>query len=159
METDSSLYALGSILSIFIERQWYPVAYESCKLDKAELNYPMHEKELLLLIYSLKVWCHYLLGRTFIAYTDNSSITKLLTQSNLSGQQAQWIETLANFDVKIEYCLGKSNIVADALSRRADLYPRTVNSLTYIHNDITDQIIKAAKDNVEYQNHRIREAY
>lgn len=62
VETDSSDFALGSLLSIFINGHWHPVAYESQKLDSAETHYPIHEKELLVLIHSLKVWRHYLLG-------------------------------------------------------------------------------------------------
>ena len=38
------------------------VVYESRKLNFAELDYPVHEKELLVVIHSLKVWVQYLLG-------------------------------------------------------------------------------------------------
>ena len=41
------------------------VAYESCKLNNAELNYLVHEKELLVVMHALKVWRHYLLGFKF----------------------------------------------------------------------------------------------
>ena len=47
------------------------VAYESRKLNTAKLNYLVHEKELLAIIHSLKVWRHYLLGVNFKIGTDH----------------------------------------------------------------------------------------
>ena len=38
----------------------------------------------------------------------------------LSGRQTRWKDIIANFDFDIEYIEGKSNVVADGLSRRAD---------------------------------------
>ncbi|XP_022857933.1 uncharacterized protein LOC111378881 [Olea europaea var. sylvestris] len=44
-----------------------------------------------------------------------------MSQPKLSSKQARWQEFLAEFNFMQEYCLGSSNHVADALSRRADL--------------------------------------
>ena len=41
------------------------IAYESRKLNTAELNYVVHEKELLAVVHSFKFWRHYLLGLKF----------------------------------------------------------------------------------------------
>ena len=41
----------------------------------------------------------------------------LQTQPRLSGRQARWLEFLAELDFAIVHRLGKSNVVADALSR------------------------------------------
>ena len=38
----------------------------------------------------------------------------------LSGRQARWKDVIANFDFDIEYVEGKTNVVADGLSRRPD---------------------------------------
>ena len=53
--------------------------------------------------------------------TDNSAASYILTQPKLSAKQARWQEFLAEFDMEIEYRSGRTNQVADALSRRADL--------------------------------------
>jgi hypothetical protein len=90
-------------------------------LSAAERNYPIHEQELLAFIHALKHWRHYLLGRHFDAYTDHHSLQYLQTQPQLSGRRARWSDLLQEFDVTIHYKKGATNIVADALSRRADL--------------------------------------
>ena len=48
-----------------------PVAYNSCAFKGAELNYPMHEKELLAIIQALAKWQTNLLGYTFEVQTDH----------------------------------------------------------------------------------------
>jgi hypothetical protein len=60
------------------------IAYESRKLSLAELNYPIHEKELLAITNSLKVWRHYLLGIKFKIETNHQSLRYLSTQPKVS---------------------------------------------------------------------------
>ena len=91
--------------------------YGSQKLNAAEGNYATHEKELLAMIHALQTWRHYLLGNNFIVVTDHNSLKYLHTQPTLSRRQARWAEFLAEFDFQIVYRPGKSNVVADALSR------------------------------------------
>lgn len=44
-----------------------------------------------------------------------------LTQKKLTSKQARWQELLAEFDFVLEYRAGRTNQVADALSRKAEL--------------------------------------
>ena len=77
----------------------------------------MHERELLAVIHALRTWRHYLLGRKFIIVSDHHSLKYLQTQPQLSRRRARWLEILAEFDFEIVHRPGKSNVVADALSR------------------------------------------
>ena len=86
----------------------------------AERNYPVHEQEELAIVKALKEWRHYLHGQPFKVYTDHRSLTHLFTQPSLSKRQLRWMEFLSEFDFTIEYIKGEQNVVADALSRRAD---------------------------------------
>jgi hypothetical protein len=54
-------------------------AYEFRKLTPIELNYPTHEKELLVIIHVLKIWNHYLLETQFTIETNHESLRYLTT--------------------------------------------------------------------------------
>ena len=77
----------------------------------------MHERELLAVIHALRTWRHYLLGKKFIIVTNHHSLKFLQTPPQLSRRQARWLEFIAEFDFEIVHRPGKSNVVADALSR------------------------------------------
>ena len=49
--------------------------------------------------------------------TDHKGLVHLLSQRNLSGCQAQWIEKISEFSFEVEYIAGSENVVADALSQ------------------------------------------
>ncbi|XP_019263428.1 PREDICTED: uncharacterized protein LOC109241161 [Nicotiana attenuata] len=58
--------------------------------------------------------------RAFLG-TNNTVVSHFMTQPKLNGRQARWQKLLAEFHFNLEYQSGKTNHVADALSRRADL--------------------------------------
>jgi len=65
-----------------------PVAYDSRSFKGAELNYPVHEKELLAIIRALSKWRTDLLGYCFKVWTDHHTLEHFGTQKDLSRQQA-----------------------------------------------------------------------
>ncbi|EDR02339.1 reverse transcriptase-RNase H-integrase [Laccaria bicolor S238N-H82] len=116
--TDASDKRSGSVLSF--GPTWEtarPVAFDSMSFKGTELNYPVHEKELLAVICALKKWRVDLLGSPFFIYTDYKTLENFLSQKDLSRRQARWMEFLSQFDAKIVYIKGDDNTVADALSR------------------------------------------
>ena len=50
-------------------------------------------------------------------YTDNNSLTSVLTSAKLDATGQRWVASLANYNFTIPYQSGKQNIEADALSR------------------------------------------
>jgi hypothetical protein len=108
--TDASDLGFGGVLL----QEGQPVAFESRKLNDAELNYQTTEKEMLAVVHALRVW------RAIwkVLNTDHVSNTYFQTQPNLSRQQARRSEFLQRFGAfEWKYCKGTKN-VADALSRR-----------------------------------------
>ncbi|KAF2308591.1 hypothetical protein GH714_011000 [Hevea brasiliensis] len=95
-----------------------PVAYFSRSLAARHQNLPAYERELIGLVKALKHWHSYLWGREFIVRTDHYTLKYLLEQRHLSATQQHWISKLLGFSFTVEYRAGKSNVVADALSRR-----------------------------------------
>ena len=64
VETDASDYALGGVLLQEIADQLKPIAYYSRKFSPPEINYEVHDKELLAIIACFYKWRPFLLGTT-----------------------------------------------------------------------------------------------
>ncbi|GJP81572.1 hypothetical protein CLOP_g11720 [Closterium sp. NIES-67] len=79
--TDASDLAVGAVLLQDFSEGLQPIAYESRKLDPAERNYPVHDKELLAIVHAFKVWRCYLTAADVTVRTD----TKEAYDSNFSG--------------------------------------------------------------------------
>lgn len=116
--TNTSDYCTGAVLLFGLSLEMaHPVAFESAQLKAAELNYPVHEKKLLVIVHALKKWRVDLLGVPFMVHTDHRTLENFRTQKHLSRRQARWQEFLGQYDYKIAYIRGKDNQAADALSR------------------------------------------
>lgn len=118
VSTDASDLCTGAVLMYGPSiKTACPVAFESSQLKGAELNYPVHEKELLAIVRALKKWRINLLGVPFVVFTDHRTLENFQTQKHLSRHQARWQEFLGQYDYKIAYIKGEDNLAADALSR------------------------------------------
>ncbi|MBW0546678.1 hypothetical protein O181_086393, partial [Austropuccinia psidii MF-1] len=62
VETNALDYALGAVLSQVSDSGKHPIAFNSRKLIPAELNYEIHDKELLGIVWALKRWWAFLLS-------------------------------------------------------------------------------------------------
>ena len=95
--TDASRKGLGCVL--MQERK--VIAYASRQLKSCELNYPTHDLELAAIVFALKIWRHYLYGRTFEIFTDHKRLKYIFTQKELNMRQRRWIELLKDYDCTI----------------------------------------------------------
>lgn len=115
---DTSDWRSGAILSwgksLATSR---PVAFESQAFTGPELNYPVHEKELLAIVRALKKWRADCLGMPLHVLTDHRTLENFTSQKDLSRRQLRWQEFLAQYDLTIAYIKGTENCGADALSR------------------------------------------
>ncbi|CAI7770161.1 unnamed protein product [Closterium sp. NIES-54] len=115
--TDSSDFAIGAVLLQDFGNGLQSIAYESRKLQAAECNYPIHEKEMLAIIHAFKLWRCYLVGADVTVRTDHKSLQYLRAQPNLNPRQIRWLDYMeSHFTYRITYKKGANNI-ADALTR------------------------------------------
>ena len=131
METDVSDYTLAAILSIVNEdNEVHPVAFHSCTFTTAELNYNIHNKELLAIFEAFKIWRYYLEG---LAYSidivmDHKNLEYFSTTRVLTWRQARWSEYLSQFNLVIRFHPGYLSTKPDALTRQWDVYPKKGNT-------------------------------
>ena len=95
------------------------VAYAFRQLKLHEMNYHVHDLELAAIVFTLKIWRHYLFGVRCEIFTDYQSLKYIFTQRELNLRQRRWLELIKNYDLSISYQPGKANVVADALSRKS----------------------------------------
>ena len=123
---------------------------------------------MLAIIKALGEWRTYLHGRQpfkLRVATDHNSLQYFMSKPDLTGRQVRWLDTLANFDFKIEYVKGATNVVADALSRdpaHRDDTPLTPTALIKPAAPLTATALTAlalfdASDSVTLDWHRLTE--
>jgi hypothetical protein len=88
VETDSSDFAIGCVLSQFFDGVLHPVAFYSRKLTDVETRWEIHDKELYAIISALQIWRHYLLGNQSqtIIYTDHKNLQYIMRKQKLKRE-------------------------------------------------------------------------
>ncbi|MBW0485012.1 hypothetical protein O181_024727 [Austropuccinia psidii MF-1] len=125
VETDASDHALGAVLIQVNDSGKHPISFDKCKLLPAELNYEIHYKELLGIVWALKHWEAFLLSLSdsFEVLTDHSSLQYLMSSKVLTCHQAHWAEFLSEFTFSTTYHPGRLATLPDAFSHLDNMYP------------------------------------
>ncbi|MBW0513770.1 hypothetical protein O181_053485 [Austropuccinia psidii MF-1] len=144
VETDASDYALGSVLSQMNDSGKHLILFDSRKLLPAELNYEIHEKELLGIVWALQHWRAFLLSlsNSFELLTDHSSLQYFMSSKVLTYRQARWAEFLSEFHFTITYHSGRLATLPDAFSHWDDVYPERGVDFISNNHQIFHQVIK-----------------
>ena len=83
------------------------MAFHSRKLNSAERNYEIHDKELLAIMEAFKECDRYLVGEgenePITVYTDYRNLQTFLTKMEWNYRQRRWAEKLINYNFKIVY--------------------------------------------------------
>ncbi|WMV33361.1 hypothetical protein MTR67_026746 [Solanum verrucosum] len=119
-----SLFSNGEAMKLLVEFPRESITFweeltEAFYLKVRERNYPTYDLWLAMVVFALKIWWHYLYGVKCEVFTDHRSLQHVFTQKDLNLRQRRWMEVLKYYDVTIQYHPGKTNIVADALGRKA----------------------------------------
>jgi len=119
LTTDASATAVGAVLEQLVDGVWQPLAFFSRQLRPPELKYSAFDRELLALHLAVRHFRYYLEGRPFTAYTDHKPLTFAFAEMSdpWSARQQRHLSAISEFTTTILHVSGKSNTVADALSR------------------------------------------
>src|SRR5271166_3233579 len=142
LDTDASDIGLGAVLSQMQDGVERPIAYASRSLNNAERIYCTTRKELLAVVYGLKQYRQYLLGRPFVIRTDHSSLQWLRRTPEPIAQQARWLAFIEQFQYSIEHRPGNRHINADALSR----LPHPCKQCSHCDDDSEETVVNSIDD-------------
>nr|GEX95330.1 putative reverse transcriptase domain-containing protein [Tanacetum cinerariifolium] len=141
----NSIKGLGAVLMQRIK----VIAYGSRQLKVHEKNYTTHDLELGAVVFTLKIWRHYLYGTKCTVLTDYKSLQHILDQKELNIRQRHWLELLSDYDCEIRYHPGKANVVADAMSRKERIKPLKAEEMkpkNLKSEDVGGMLIENSKD-------------
>ena len=139
--TDASSIGIGAVL----EQDNHVIAYASRALTKSEKQYSVIQHECLALVYALKQFRHYLLGRLFTLVTDHAPLQWLLAQK-MEGLLCRWSLALQEYDFQIKYRKGIQNGNADALSRCMETLSVVPSAPTVILPNYSETQVKLAQE-------------
>lgn len=116
---DASDNAIGAVIHQHIGNKIQPLAFFSKKLNDAERKYSPFDRELLAIYKAIKHFKYLLEAQDFTIFTDHKPLTFAFRQKpeKHSPRQARHLDFISQFSTDIQYVPGKSNIVADTLSR------------------------------------------
>ena len=93
--------ASGKGLGCVLMQNGKVIAYASRQLKTYKCNYPMHDLELAVMVFALKIWRHYLYGAKCDIYTNHKSLKYFFTQKELNMRQRRWLELVKDYDCTI----------------------------------------------------------
>ena len=101
LQTDASAVGLGAVL----EQDGHFIAYASRSLTVPERQYSVIQRECLAIVFALKQFRHYLLGRHFVLHTDHGPLQWLSAQK-MEGMLCRWALAMQEYDFTIVYRKG-----------------------------------------------------
>ena len=94
---DASILGLGTMLM----HRGHIIAYALRQLKPHVANYLTHDLELGMVVFSLKIWQHYLYRVRCTIYKNHKSLRYLMDQLNLNMRQRRWLDVVNDYDCEI----------------------------------------------------------
>lgn len=107
------------------ENREYVICYGGKSLSTDQKKFNTTEKECLAVLEGIAAFRPYLVHSRFTVVTDHKALVWLQTAKH-TGRLERWALKLQEYNFQIVHRPGKSNLVADALSRRD--YPKEVST-------------------------------
>ena len=103
LDVDASDMVMGAVLQQEQKGLLRVIGYASRIFNTCEKKYCITRKELAAIIFGLKQYRQYLLGRQFIIRSDHATLTYLRSAKELIGQQARWLDFMEEFNFTLQH--------------------------------------------------------
>lgn len=142
VQTDASDYGIGGYIFQIVDDKHRPIAFLSQALSSVARRWSVIEKECFAIVQTFKKYEYLLRDIKFVLQTDHRNL--IFLSKPLSEKVFRWKLLIQQFDFTIEYIPGKSNIVADGLSRLLSITDgiadNDVASVPQVDNETTNII-------------------
>ena len=101
----------------------HPVAYVSGLFRGSQINWAALTKEAYAIYMSVKKLSFYLTDAEVLLKSDHLPLKKFLQKNTLNNKVNNWAMELEAFNIKFQHVSGRTNILADTLSRLVDIDP------------------------------------
>ena len=118
LDVDSSMLGAGAVLQQYQNGALRVIEYASRTFNSAERRYCATRLEMAGLVFGLRHFRQYLLGRKFVVRCDHMALVYDSKTKEPVGQQARFLDFIAEFDFDLQYREGNRHVNADSLSRR-----------------------------------------
>ena len=119
-----------------LELYWYnrgdPSLIIVMDYQKTKVTRSAYEIELFAVVMVVQKSKHYLIHKPFTIRSDQMSLKYLWEQKEFPSQYAKWLVKLMGFQFSVEYCEGRTNKVADALSRVNGEHDATLQEISVL---------------------------
>jgi hypothetical protein len=99
-------------------------ALHSRKFTQAQIAYHTTDQEYLAVVDALKAFETKLLGIPFTVITDHQALVHMMNQEISTPWQMRWMNYMQRFEFRIQHQPGRTNMLADALSRLYEDIPK-----------------------------------
>ena len=106
--TDTSLTAMGAVLSQVQDGQENAICHASKAFSEAQTRYSATKREMLAVVHFTRHFRHYLLGQKFTIITDHRALQWLHNFKDSDALTARWLEKLPAFNYDVVHRPGKS---------------------------------------------------
>ena len=133
LTTDASDRAVGGVLQQFVDGKWEPLGYWSKHLNEAQRKWSVFRRELHGIQQAMRNFLPEFEGRHLVIYTDHKAIVDAFKQQNPQPHDPvafTAISEIAFWTSDVRFVAGKSNVVADLLSRPPDVPMGTAYTIT-----------------------------
>ena len=121
LATDASNTGLGAALLQEVDGKLMPISYASRTLNSAERNYSVTKREALAVVWALRHYKYLILGYRIIVVTDHKPLLAIFRKEPPDALMSRWLILVQEYTPLIRHIPGKSNLLADSLSRNCDV--------------------------------------
>lgn len=122
--TDASLQGVGAVLKqTQPDGKEKPVAYFSRKLNDTQKRKKAIYLECWAIKEAVRYWQYWLMNKSFTVFSDHKPLENMNIKSRTDEDLGDLTYYLSQYNFKIKYAPGKSNLEADCLSRNLVLEP------------------------------------